>query len=84
MVHYFILVCFLLGLKRFVPMSTDAGVTTVVMNPWLGDILIIVTLTIVIAAAWTTYVFVEEPGRLFGRKLVLSGAKTHPKPAFPK
>jgi peptidoglycan/LPS O-acetylase OafA/YrhL len=74
MVHEFIVVCTLIILKRAfdVPLEVYSirKEPIAAINPWLGDLLVGGLLVAVITSAALTYAFVEEPGRLFGRRLV--------------
>jgi peptidoglycan/LPS O-acetylase OafA/YrhL len=74
MVHSIIIVCILIVLKRLNPMVLDLGTKKLIVavNPWVGDFLVLGTIIMVLAVASKTYSLIEEPGRLFGRKLVQS------------
>ena len=78
MVHAFLLVCLLIILKRVfvLPMALNPirPEPIVLLNPWIGDLLVLGIVVAVIAAASAIYVFIEEPGRLFGRRF-FSGSK---------
>jgi peptidoglycan/LPS O-acetylase OafA/YrhL len=37
-------------------------------NPWIGDAIVVAALVSVLAAAHGTSIYIEEPGRLFGRR----------------
>ena len=41
----------------------------VLLNPWIGDLLVVGIVVAVVAAASVTYALIETPGRLFGRRL---------------
>jgi peptidoglycan/LPS O-acetylase OafA/YrhL len=73
MVHSFLVVCLLIILKRlFVfPMALNSirERPIVLLNPWIGDLLVLGIVVAVVAAASATYAFIEEPGRRFGRRL---------------
>jgi peptidoglycan/LPS O-acetylase OafA/YrhL len=73
MVHGFLVVCLLIILKRVFVLSTALNpireYPIVVINPWIGDLLVVGLVVFVVAAASATYTFIEEPGRLLGRRL---------------
>jgi peptidoglycan/LPS O-acetylase OafA/YrhL len=73
MVHSFLVVCLLIILKRVfvLPMGIDPirGKPIVMINPWTGDLLVLGVVIVVVATASATYALIEEPGRLFGRRL---------------
>ena len=73
MVHSLLVVCLLIILKRVftLPMALNQIRETpmVLLNPWMGDLLVLGIVAAVVAAASVTYIFIEEPGRLFGRRL---------------
>jgi peptidoglycan/LPS O-acetylase OafA/YrhL len=73
MVHSFVVVCLLIILKRIfiVPsaMYSMRENPILMMNPWIGDLLVLGTVALVIAGASATYALIEEPGRLIGRRL---------------
>jgi peptidoglycan/LPS O-acetylase OafA/YrhL len=77
MVHFLLIVLLLIVLKRVVPTSIDlsTGNKIIAMSPWVGDLLAIGMLAGVLASAATTYAFIEEPARLFGRRLVAAWGK---------
>jgi peptidoglycan/LPS O-acetylase OafA/YrhL len=74
MVHSFVVVCLLIILKRVFVLSTAMNpireYPIVMINPWIGDLLALGAVVVVVASASATYTFIEEPGRLFGRRLV--------------
>jgi peptidoglycan/LPS O-acetylase OafA/YrhL len=73
MVHQFYVVMLLIALKRFSvgPLFVNAeGRTIVGINPWLGDGLALLLIGSTLATATVTFAYIEEPGRLFGRRLV--------------
>lgn len=78
MVHLVIIVGFLMIMKRLAPMSFDPAIgrTLVTINPWIGDILLVMLVAIVLATASITYRLIEEPGRIFGRKFVFGSTRT--------
>jgi len=73
MVHSFFVVCILIILKRvFVLPSVVYSMREnpiILINPWIGDLSVVLLVTGVVATASVTYTFIEEPGRLFGRRL---------------
>lgn len=73
MVHSFLVVCLLIILKRVfvLPIASSPlrGRPIVILNPWVGDLLVVGVVVMVVATAAATYAFIEEPGRLFGRRL---------------
>jgi peptidoglycan/LPS O-acetylase OafA/YrhL len=81
MVHSFLVVCLLITLKRVfvLPMALNPirEAPIVLLNPWIGDLLVLGIVVAVVAAASLTYVVIEEPGRLFGRRL-FSGSRNRP------
>lgn len=70
MVHAFIIVCLIMILKRMVPVAYSATMQRdlVTINPWIGDALVFAVVVSVVLLASRTYVLIEQPGRLFGRK----------------
>jgi peptidoglycan/LPS O-acetylase OafA/YrhL len=74
MVHSFFVVCILIILKRvFVLPSVFYSMREnpiVSINPWIGDLLVLGLVVGVVATASATYALIEEPGRLFGRRLL--------------
>jgi len=81
MVHSFLVVCLLIILKRVfvLPMALNPirEEPIVLLNPWIGDLLVLGVVVAVVATASATYAFIEEPGRLFGRRL-FSGSRNRP------
>jgi len=73
MVHSFLVVCLLIILKRVLVLPSAVNPMRenpiVIINPWIGDILVIGIVVGVVATASATYALIEEPGRLFGRRL---------------
>jgi len=71
MVHTLIIVIIIIVSKRVFGVSaSDNPVLTfplIVVNPWLGDVLVVGLIVTVVATASLTYFLVEEPGRLLGR-----------------
>ena len=72
MVHSVLIVILFILLKRMLPSSIDplSGERIIHMNLWLGDLLAVCVLAAVLALAATTFAYVEEPARLFGRRLM--------------
>jgi peptidoglycan/LPS O-acetylase OafA/YrhL len=60
--------------------TTSLKQTFLDINPWLGDLLIVVFIAIVIAAASVTYKYIEKPGRDFGRRLSQRRLVRQPRP----
>ena len=73
MVHDLLVVSLLIVLKRIfvAPLGINSLRThpVVMINPWIGDLLVIGLLFSVLATATLTYTFIEDPGRRFGRRL---------------
>lgn len=73
MVHSFLVVCLLITLKRVfvLPMAINPirGKPIVMINPWIGDLLVLGMVVVVVATASATYALIEEPCRLFGRRI---------------
>jgi hypothetical protein len=42
----------------------------VIVDPWLGDLLVIFLVAAVLLALWVLYTGIEEPWRFYGRKFV--------------
>jgi peptidoglycan/LPS O-acetylase OafA/YrhL len=61
-------------LKRVirVPVVFEPGqlVSTPIVTPLVGDILVLVAFAVVIAISYVTYSLIENPGRALGRRLV--------------
>ena len=72
MVHYFVIGCVLMALKRMVPAAYNAHMQKdfVFINPWVGDAFIFAVVATVVLASSLTYSLIEEPGRLFGRRVL--------------
>jgi peptidoglycan/LPS O-acetylase OafA/YrhL len=71
MIHYCVIVCVLMFLKRVFPISYKE------INPWIGDLIVVVLIGMVVALASGTYAYIEEPGRLFGRRLLQQSGRAH-------
>jgi peptidoglycan/LPS O-acetylase OafA/YrhL len=80
MVHFLLVVTILIALKRLfhVPFVTSRfrDDPVLAVNPWIGDVLVIVLIIMVLITASGTYRFIEEPGRLLGRRL-FTGTKQY-------
>jgi peptidoglycan/LPS O-acetylase OafA/YrhL len=50
---------------------------TLTIDPWVGDILVLVSVLAVLLIAGGTYAWIESPGRAFGRRLVAQGRDLH-------
>lgn len=78
MVHSFFVVCMLIVLKRvFVLPTTSYSMRAhpiIAIDPWIGDLLVLGLIIGVVATASATYAFVEEPGRIYGRRLLANRA----------
>jgi peptidoglycan/LPS O-acetylase OafA/YrhL len=72
MVHYFVLDAVLMALKRMVPADYNASVQKdfVFINPWIGDALLFAVVALVVLVSARTYSLIEQPGRLFGRRVL--------------
>jgi peptidoglycan/LPS O-acetylase OafA/YrhL len=79
MVHSFIVVSMLIVLKRIVVLPSIVYSMRknpiILINPWMGDVLVVVLLISVVSIASLTYVVIEEPGRLFGRRVLANAMK---------
>jgi len=88
MVHSFLVVCLLIVLKRLFVLPSAVNSMRenpiVMVNLWVGDLLVLGTVALVVATASATYAFVEEPGRLFGRGIFASSQNPGPTPASPR
>jgi peptidoglycan/LPS O-acetylase OafA/YrhL len=86
MVHQIVVIFILIVMKRLVPTFVDPGTgkAFVMISPWLGDFLVFGVVATVLLGAWGTYQLIEEPGRLFGRRLVASSGSLHSGAVFPK
>ena len=71
MVHYFVIECVFMVLKRIIPSaySPNTRKDFLFLNPWSGDALLLAVVAVVILIASRTYDSIELPGRLFGRKV---------------
>lgn len=67
------MVCLLIILKRVFVLPTAinpiTGKPIIMINPWIGDLLVLGIVVVVVVTASATYALIEEPGRLFGRRL---------------
>jgi peptidoglycan/LPS O-acetylase OafA/YrhL len=76
MVHFFFVVCVLILLKGAFALPSVVNSMRenpiVMINPWIGDALVLGIVALVVATASATYALIEEPGRLFGRQLFAS------------
>ena len=86
MVHSFIVVCLVIVMKRLVTMSVDDGTDKllVIINPWLGDFLALAMAATVLLTGWFTFRILEEPGRMFGRALVMLSKEPISRHEIPK
>lgn len=77
MVQLFVILSATIILKRVfkIPVSTDPHTQriTMIMNPWVGDIVLIGILLSVLLLATMTYKLIENPGRGLGRQLTATG-----------
>jgi peptidoglycan/LPS O-acetylase OafA/YrhL len=73
MVHFFVIVIVFIVLKRIakLPIVLDpiTQVPTMQVNPWIGDVLVATVLLLIVLLSAFTYAVVEQPTRLFGRRL---------------
>jgi len=78
MAHEFVIICMLICIKRGAPISFDPtiGRDMAVMNPWLGDVLVLMLVVVVLVLSSATFRFIEEPGRNLGRRLMHRGLRT--------
>lgn len=76
MVHYFVMVCVLMALKRIETSSYNPTIQEdfVFINPWIGDALLFVVVATIILISSLTFGLIEQPGRLFGRKVLQANA----------
>lgn len=76
MIHFFIIVVLFVVLKRIVGVQTVLDpltqVPSILINPWIGDMLVVIVLLFVVAMSAVTYTIIEQPARLFGRRLATS------------
>jgi peptidoglycan/LPS O-acetylase OafA/YrhL len=74
MVHMCILVGFTIGLKRVlsIPFSIDpvTRVPIFQIGQWSGDVLLLCIVLVVLGASAVTCIFIEEPARRYGRRLL--------------
>jgi peptidoglycan/LPS O-acetylase OafA/YrhL len=70
MVHEFVILCLRMVLRQVAPTAYDPNAhrALVIINPWIGDVLIFTLVGTVVAIASRTYAWIEEPGRMFGRR----------------
>jgi peptidoglycan/LPS O-acetylase OafA/YrhL len=79
MVHYFIIVCVLMALKRIAPAAYNRTMEKdfVFINPWIGDVILLAVVATVVLVASRTYTLIEEPGRQFGRRILQRDVAFH-------
>lgn len=87
MVHFLIIVVLSIILKLIfgIPMEFDPTTHTAIIriDPWIGDALMVIMLGLVVAMSAITYAFIEEPARVFGRRLAaMSFRSDRPAPAI--
>jgi peptidoglycan/LPS O-acetylase OafA/YrhL len=76
MVHFVLLIILSIFLKRMLGITsqfdpiTQAPISQV--NPWIGDFLVIGFISVVLGVSGITYILIEEPARLCGRRLASS------------
>ena len=79
MVHFFIIVLLSIILKRIIgiPMELDPvrQVPFIRIDLWTGDLLVAIVLILVIAVSAITYAGIEQPTRLFGRRVAANAFK---------
>jgi peptidoglycan/LPS O-acetylase OafA/YrhL len=75
MMQFLVVLCITIIAKRVVkvPLVFDSHTQklTLMINPWIGDILLLGTVLALILLSGLTYVWIESPGRAFGRRLGL-------------
>jgi peptidoglycan/LPS O-acetylase OafA/YrhL len=73
MVHFLIIVVLFVVINRIVgiPVELDPMAHTPIIriDPWIGDSLVIIVLLLVVGISASTYALIEQPARLFGRRL---------------
>ncbi len=70
--HMPIIYVFTIILKRVAHVPSHAGPHRQILaiaSPWVGDLLFAAVIAAVLATSWVTYSLVEEPARLFGRRV---------------
>lgn len=76
MIHSFMLVSMMLVATRVLHMpitaNHGAGAWSALDNPWIGDLLVLGILTLVFVVAALTFRYVEEPGRLYGKRTTIN------------
>jgi len=74
MLHTFFVVLILIALKRLAhgPTTFDPvrGTDVVLINPWLGDLVLLVLVVVVLLASHISFSRVERPGRALGSRLL--------------
>jgi peptidoglycan/LPS O-acetylase OafA/YrhL len=77
MVHSLVILTATILLKRVfeVPVFNDSHThqVTMIINPWLGDVVLVGITTTVLLVATVTYKLIENPGRALGRQLTAAG-----------
>jgi peptidoglycan/LPS O-acetylase OafA/YrhL len=73
MVHIFIWLVFSIVLKRVFRLDLSGAAEP--MNPWIGDVLVVVQVATVIATSAVTFALIEEPARRYGRRLLSARAR---------
>lgn len=83
MVHSFFVVCLLIMLKRILSLPAVLNPLRdkpiLLIDPWIGDLLVFGLVVAVIATAYVTHRFIEEPGRLWGRRNFAPAGKEMPR-----
>jgi peptidoglycan/LPS O-acetylase OafA/YrhL len=78
MIQFPIIMFLMIVLKRLfkVPLFQDPNTQrfTLLINPWLGDLLVLGSVGAVLVIASISYTWIESPGRAFGRRLVGRGS----------
>jgi peptidoglycan/LPS O-acetylase OafA/YrhL len=75
MVHLFVWLLFSIILKRV--FQLDLALATESMNLWVGDALVMLQVGLVIVTSAVTFAYIEEPGRRYGRRLLVKRAHRH-------
>jgi peptidoglycan/LPS O-acetylase OafA/YrhL len=82
MVHFFLIIVLTIVLQRLFKVSGAIDPTindfALVVNPLIGDLLALGTVVTVLMISTITYAMIEEPSRLFGRRLAASFRSPRP------
>lgn len=73
MLHGVYLVCALIALKRSSTDNQSINAVeerlSILINPWVGDLIILAMVGAIVATAALSFVLIEEPGRQLGRRI---------------